>query len=298
MRGNKGRNRGRSVAARAAGLIVSLLFGVTVVGGARVAGAANGTRAGVRAQAQPPDAAPTLAFDTCEAPSLEQMGAWRAASPYRSVAIYIGGEARACRNAALDNAAWVNGAFAQGWGVIPVYVGPQAPCSNYRAVIDVNDPGLHGFWAGLDASMHAIAAGIPKGSPIYLDVEPWQVVDGGCDAVVAAFLDRWVWTVRQWGFEPGLYSTMSTGIRVNLESAANPAFNAATALWIASWNHQPGNLGAGVPSDAWDNRRIHQYEGDHDETWGGVTINVDSNWVDGPVATPPPPPPPPAVETM
>ena len=43
---------------------------------------------------------------------------------------------------------------------------------------------------------------------------------------------------------------------------------------------------------------MHQYKGGHKETWGGVTINIDSNYVDGPVlggvAPPPPPPPPPA----
>jgi hypothetical protein len=40
---------------------------------------------------------------------------------------------------------------------------------------------------------------------------------------------------------------------------------------------------------------VHQYKGGHNETWGGVTINIDSNYVDGAVvgnAGPPPPPPP------
>ena len=41
---------------------------------------------------------------------------------------------------------------------------------------------------------------------------------------------------------------------------------------------------------------MHQYKGGHKETWGGVTINIDSNYVDGAVvggsaAAPPPPPP-------
>jgi hypothetical protein len=39
-----------------------------------------------------------------------------------------------------------------------------------------------------------------------------------------------------------------------------------------------------LPVSIWSQRsRIHQYRGDHDETWGGVTINIDSNYVDGPV---------------
>jgi hypothetical protein len=46
----------------------------------------------------------------------------------------------------------------------------------------------------------------------------------------------------------------------------------------------------------WANhQRVHQYKGGHRETWGGVTINIDSSYVDGAVvgtAAPPPPPPP------
>jgi hypothetical protein len=43
---------------------------------------------------------------------------------------------------------------------------------------------------------------------------------------------------------------------------------------------------------------VHQYKGGHNETWGGVTINIDNDYVDGAVvggaAPGPPPPPPPA----
>ena len=35
-------------------------------------------------------------------------------------------------------------------------------------------------------------------------------------------------------------------------------------------------------------QRIRQYEGDHDETWGSLTLGIDSNVLDGVVATPVP----------
>ena len=39
-----------------------------------------------------------------------------------------------------------------------------------------------------------------------------------------------------------------------------------------------------VSDSLWANhQRVHQYKGGHKETWGGVTINIDSNYVDGPV---------------
>jgi hypothetical protein len=42
---------------------------------------------------------------------------------------------------------------------------------------------------------------------------------------------------------------------------------------------------AGLADSKWANQqRIHQYQGGHDETWNGVTFNIDSNYEDGPVA--------------
>ena len=71
-----------------------------------------------------------------------------------------------------------------------------------------------------------------------------------------------------------------------------------TPVWIANWNGVESVFGDPYVSDSvWPNhQRVHQYKGGHKETWGGVTINIDSNVVDGPVVggtTGPPPPPPP-----
>jgi hypothetical protein len=35
-----------------------------------------------------------------------------------------------------------------------------------------------------------------------------------------------------------------------------------------------------------NHQRLHQYKGDHNETWGGVTINIDSNFLDVAGGTP------------
>ncbi len=64
-------------------------------------------------------------------------------------------------------------------------------------------------------------------------------------------------------------------------------------VWLAWWNYTTYNPNASVygsscVSDSlWSNhQRIHQYTGSHDESWGGITINVDSNAVDGILAVP------------
>ena len=68
------------------------------------------------------------AFDACSAPPLATMQAWKAASPYQGVGVYIGGVSRSCAQPNLT-AAWVAAASLQGWRIIPIYVGHQAPCT-------------------------------------------------------------------------------------------------------------------------------------------------------------------------
>jgi hypothetical protein len=67
---------------------------------------------------------------------------------------------------------------------------------------------------------------------------------------------------------------------------------------MANWNGQANTTDPAVPSTDWANhQRLHQYRGAHNETYGGVTINIDSDYVDAATATggatsaqaPPPP---------
>ena len=56
---------------------------------------------------------------------------------------------------------------------------------------------------------------------------------------------------------------------------------------IAAWNNTPNIYGFGSPcalSDSlWNNhQRVHQYVGGHNEAYGGITINIDTNALDGP----------------
>src|SRR3954451_5397419 len=67
-----------------------------------------------------------LAFDTCTAPTLAQMTAWKA-SPYKAIGIYFGGVNRSCAQPQLTPA-WVTAVTAMGWRLVPIYLGLQAPC--------------------------------------------------------------------------------------------------------------------------------------------------------------------------
>jgi len=66
-------------------------------------------------------------FDTCTAPALTALGAWRGTSPYVGVNIYFGGRNRGCTQPNLT-ASWVRSAASAGWSLIPTYFGDQPFC--------------------------------------------------------------------------------------------------------------------------------------------------------------------------
>ena len=236
-------------------------------------------------------------FDACTAPSTAALSAW-SASPYRALGIYLGGVNRACGDGHL-NSSWVSSTLGSGWSLLPLYVGLQAPCvSGKLSKISSNltTAANQGLAAADDAVSLAAKFGLPGGTPIYFDMEGYSTTNASCTKVVQAFVSAWVDELRAQGFVAGVYGSAASTIR---DIAALGA-SLPDAAWIANWNGVEGVFGDSHVSDTiWANhQRVHQYKGGHKETWGGVTLNVDSNYVDGPVlggvAPPPPPPPPPA----
>jgi hypothetical protein len=237
-------------------------------------------------------------FDACTAPSTAALGAW-SASPYRSLGIYLGGVNRACADGHLS-AAWITSTLASGWNLLPLYVGLQAPCVSgtklARISTSLTTAAIQGRTAADDAIGRATTFGLPGGSPIYFDMEGYAISNIACTKVVQAFVSAWVNELRARGYLSGVYGSAASTIRDI--AALGPS--TPDAAWIANWNGVESVFGDPNVSDGiWANhQRIHQYKGGHRETWGGVTINIDSNYVDGPVvggvAPPPPPPPPPA----
>lgn len=72
-----------------------------------------------------------LGFDKCGVPSVAMMQQWWTNSPYFDVAFYANGAASQCGippDTGLTPA-WVAQVSLQGWGLIPIWSGPQAPCA-------------------------------------------------------------------------------------------------------------------------------------------------------------------------
>src|SRR5439155_1774831 len=148
-----------------------------------------------------------------------------------------------------------------------------------------------GRTAADDAAGNAFVLGLPAGSPVWFDMEGYKLGDAICTKAVQSFVGGWNAELRARGFTPGVYGSAASTIRDVSGAGSQPDL-----IWIANWNGVENVFGDPYVSDAlWTNhQRVHQYKGGHRETYGGVTINIDSNIVDSAVVgsvTPAPPPP-------
>lgn len=221
-----------------------------------------------------------LGFDACAAPSPQAMSAW-AESPYRAIGVYIGGTNRGCSQPNLT-ASWVNAQTDAGWFLIPTYVGLQAPTSSCSscAKLSPSQATAQGTEAASDAVAQASALGMGAGSPIYNDMESYTQTSSATAATLA-FLEAWTEKLHSLGYQSGVYSSSASGIE-DIADQIGTGYNLPDHLWFANWNGQATSTDPYVPASAWTNhQRIHQYRGGHDERYGGVTINIDNNYVDG-----------------
>ncbi len=224
-------------------------------------------------------------FDTCTAPSLKALSAWLA-SPYRAVGIYVGGANRACADGNLS-ASWVASATAGGWSLFPLYVGLQAPCVSDKTLarIDPASAAAQGTAAAADAVSHAQVFGLGPGVPLYFDMEGYSTTDPACTQVVQQFVSAWVGGLHTLGYVAGIYGSASSTIRdmVPLVSSGD----APDQVDIGNWNGNPTVFGDPYVSDGFwaHHQRIHQYRGGHNETYGGVTLNVDDDYLDAAVVS-------------
>jgi glycoside hydrolase-like protein len=230
----------------------------------------------------PPPFHPVSGFDTCTAPSTSTMRTWR--SDYAAVGVYIGGVNAACAGGNLT-AGWVKSVASSGWGLLPTYVGPQAPCwgAGSGVLISPGSAAAQGSAAAADAIGDARSLDLPAGSPIYYDMEAYN---GGtsCTDAVLQFLGAWDRQVQAAGYVTGVYSSQDSGI-VDMQSGAVkkiPGFTPPDAIWIALWD-DVASLNDGTLT--WPlAERNKQYSGNVNATVGGITLNIDRDFVGGPLA--------------
>jgi Domain of unknown function (DUF1906) len=234
----------------------------------------------------PPAPAGALAgFDTCGAPSLQTMKAWRA--KYAVAAIYIGGQEMGCGYGNLSKS-WVQSAEAMGWSLMPTFVGLQAPCNTFSDEINPSQAALQGQQAATQAVSDAASFGLGPGSPIYFDMEAYNETKAGCVTAVLTFLDAWDRQVQASGYVSGVYSSAGSGV-INLQNTSSVGGHPLAkpqAIWFALWDNAVNLTGSPYMTPAvWSaSARSKQYAGPRVVTVGGVSLNIDSDLVNSPVA--------------
>ncbi|CAM5405008.1 DUF1906 domain-containing protein [Streptomyces avidinii] len=223
-------------------------------------------------------------FDACTAPTQKAMDTWRADSPFGAIGVYIGGRARACAQPRLT-ARWVERQAAAGWHLMPIWVGPQ-PWHNAATGLSTDPSGADA--QGREAAEGAVDAArslrLPVGTVLYNDLENYTD-RATWDAPVVAYLTAWTQRLHELGYRSAAYVSVSSGVKA-LSAHYHQAPQAMPdVLWAARWNLSASvgdaDMGLAKGTAKWAGpRRAHQFRGDHDATYGGITLNIDRNWVD------------------
>ncbi len=243
-----------------------------------------------------------LGFDVCTTPSATDMAAWSASSPYAAIGIYIGGVNAACLGGNLTSS-WVSSESAAGWHMIPIYVGLQAPGNSCgcQALSTTQTNGQYataaaqGTAAAQDAVTQAQALGIGAGNPIYYDMEGYTPSTTTSGAVLA-FLQAWTQQLHLSDYYSGVYSSGTSGI-TDLVDNYGTTYVEPDEIWTGDWNCSPSApaptspANPYVPATDWPGaHQLLQYYsdgpgcGNAPETYGGVTISIDRDFVDAPTA--------------
>jgi Domain of unknown function (DUF1906) len=283
----------RSCAALVIAAVASAILTVVAVTPADPAVAASGPAAAEPAAAvsYPAWASATgydgLAFDACTAPSLAAIRAWRR-SPYHAIGVYIGGQNRTCAQPALTRY-WVGAVSVLGWRLIPILKGRQPPCGGKATDLKIFPAvaASEGTWAADDAWARVMALGMIRGSAIYYDMEAYATGDAPCRNAVLNFLSAWTSELHRLGYISGVYENLRLGARDLAGAYDSASYARPDALWIARYDqHQALTGWAGIADGRWAvHQRAKQFSADFTETHGGVTLTIDADNLDAPVAT-------------
>jgi Domain of unknown function (DUF1906) len=212
-----------------------------------------------------------LGFDTCAAPSAAYMKAWRSKSPYRAIGVYIGGSDEACAQPNLTKS-WLAKEAAAGWHFMPMYVGPQAEFGELG-----KHPGHQGHAAAEDAVAQAERLGLGAGTPIYYDMEAYSSGETG---KALRFLTAWTSWLHSLGYSSGIYSSSSSAVTALAHQYKTGKYAIPDVIFDALWNGKANTSDSVLKTSEWPNhQRVHQFDGNVAQSYGGDSINVDRDYL-------------------
>jgi Domain of unknown function (DUF1906)/Divergent InlB B-repeat domain len=239
----------------------------------------------------PPTATPLvnqMGFDKCEILTTTQMQDWITNSPYRAVGAYIGGISAACANLGFTQS-WAATVLSQGWGIIPIWVGPQAPNSTLAhklTGVPATDQAT-GVTEADAAAARMTALGFGPGSVVYYDMEAYTRT-AASEASTQAFVEGWVTELHAQGFQAAIYSSHPE----IQDWEQGKVADAPDAIWFAFFFSTGVPCGTkcqntestDIPDTFWNNhQRLRQTSSGFTSTYGSTAASIDEDWTDGPV---------------
>ncbi len=272
------------------------LAGTALVCASLLAGPAPAAQAGSRNPVTP-GAITGYGFDQCLAPTQSTMDRWLETSPFLAAGIYISGDSRGCRSQPNLTPSWIRHQLHRGWRLLPITLGPQASCHpsfpRYSDDHTIDPTAGHGGRYDRARSMGRHEAektvgvardlGLRPGSTLWYDLEGFDSTNTACRESALAFLSGWSYRLHELGWVSGVYSSASSGLKALDDARVSrpDAFTLPDRIWIARWDGVANTSTSYLREDGWrPNSRMKQYQGGHPETWGGTTIQIDSNYLD------------------
>jgi hypothetical protein len=212
------------------------------------------------------------------------MKAWNTGF-YGAAAVYIGGKNRGCNQPNLTPS-WVKDVSALGWKLIPLYVGAQPSCQTGSSPekLTPSTAASMGAADGADAVAKAAALGMKAGSPVYLDMESYDLTDKACNDAVLTYVRAFDKALHAKTYRTGYYGFTSSSAKA--VATATDKTDLPGNLWYALWD-KTNTTTTDWPFGATQypgHSRAHQYMVNSKETRGAYTITVDRDAWDAPVA--------------
>ena len=234
-------------------------------------------------------------FDQCTAPTQESMDAWLTGSPYWAVGIYISGDSRGCREAAQPQPGLGGHPAGQRLAAAADHPGPAGVVHHPRPLpasrcgstrtrpTPTPRPARRAAPRPPRPSRSRRATASPPAARSGTTSRPSTSPATAAASRRSASCPRGPRSCTTSATCPGSTPAGRPGITMLDNARVNRpgVFAMPDQLWIADWNGRADVTSAYVRSDGWlPHRRVHQYRGGHDETHGGVTINIDNNFLD------------------
>ncbi|OIV38547.1 hypothetical protein BIV57_05285, partial [Mangrovactinospora gilvigrisea] len=178
-----------------------------------------------------------------------------------------------------------------GWRLVPIHKGLQPPCgakpTDSKISLTASTATSQGTAAATEAITAAMALGLLPGSALYNDIEYYDPTNTGCRTAVLTYLSAYTRQLHAAGYLAGAYMNLGNGAKNLADAYTSTSYARPDALWIARYDATTSLSGwAGVDDSKWAvHQRLKQYQGDVTQTYGGVSLAVDRDQVDGPVAT-------------